>query len=91
VLATSATKNAGIEALADVMQQHHQTLQSSQQLALRRRRYQAYWIHKRLQEEFGSFGIEQLGGEQLLLTQLEKHDLNLLQHYESLRARLHQR
>ncbi len=89
VLATSATKNVGIEALADVIHQHHTALKTQQQLVSRRRRYQVYWMHKRLLEEFGSFGIEQLGGEQLLLMQLEEHELDLLQHYESLRARLH--
>ena len=91
VLATSATKNVGIEALADVIHQHYDTLTKQQQLVSRRRRYQAYWIHKRLQEEFGSFGIEQLGGEQLLLAQLAENDVNLLQHYESLRAHLLER
>ena len=88
VLATSATKHAGIETLADVIHQHHNALKAQQKLVSRRRRYQSYWIHKRLQEEFGSFGIERLGGEQLLLTQLEENELDLLQHYESLRARL---
>lgn len=90
VIATSATRNAGIEALADLIHQHHNTLKIREQLVCRRHRYQAYWIHKRLLEEFGSFGIEQLGGEQSLLAQLESTDLNLLQHYESLRARVHE-
>ena len=91
VLATSATHHSGIEALADVMEQHYAELQSQGQLAPRRRSYQAYWIHKRLQEEFGSFGIEQLGGEQALLAQLETQDLNLLDHYEVLRQGLYTR
>jgi LAO/AO transport system kinase len=88
VLATSATNHSGIETLADVMEQHYKELQSRNQLAARRRSYQAYWIHKRLQEEFGSFGIDRLGGEQALLAQLQTRDLNLLEHYESLRQRL---
>ena len=89
VLATSATRNMGIEALTDVIHQHHSALKTEQTLLPRRRRYQIYWIHKRLQEEFGSFGIEQLGGEQLLLTRLEENEMDLLQHYESLRAQLY--
>ena len=89
VLATSASKNMGIEALTDVIHQHHSALKTEQTLLPRRRRYQIYWIHKRLQEEFGSFGIEQLGGEQLLLTRLEENEMDLLQHYESLRAQLY--
>ena len=89
VLATSATRNMGIEALTDVIHQHHSALKTEQTLLPRRRRYQIYWIHKRLQEEFGSFGIDQLGGEQWLLTQLEENEMDLLQHYESLRAQVY--
>lgn len=89
VLATSAANGTGVEALADVMAQHYQELQSREKLVLRRRCYQAYWIHKRLQEEFGSFGIDQLGGEQKLLAELQSQDLNLLEQYESLRQKLY--
>ena len=91
VLATSATTCTGIEALADSIEQHHNELRSRNQLASRRLSYQAYWIHKRLQEEFGSFGVDQLGGEKALLAQLQVQDSNLLEYYEALRQRLHQR
>jgi LAO/AO transport system kinase len=91
VLATSATHCTGIEALADSIELHHNGLRSRNQLASRRRTYQAYWIHKRLQEEFGSFGIDQLGGEHSLLAQLQVQDINLLEYYDALRQRLHQR
>ncbi len=89
VLATSATTNAGVESLADVIDEHHNALTTQQTLLPRRRRYQIYWIHKRLLEEFGSFGIERLGGEKKFLAQLEKNQLDLFQHYESLRKQLH--
>jgi LAO/AO transport system kinase len=88
VLATSATQGTGVEALADVMQEHFKLLRSQQQLAARRRGYQAYWLHKRLQDEFGSFGIERLGGEKVLLAQLEAQDMNLFAQYDALRRRL---
>jgi len=91
VLSTSATNTSGIEALADAMALHYQELQSRQQLESRHRAYQAYWIHKRLQEEFGRFGIEQLGGEKTLLAQLQAQELNLFEQYESLRQRLYTR
>lgn len=91
VLATSATTCTGIEALADSIEQHHDELRSRNQLASRRLSYQAYWIHKRLQEEFGSFGVDQLGGEKALLAQLQVQDSNLLEYYEALRQRLYQR
>jgi putative protein kinase ArgK-like GTPase of G3E family len=85
VLATSALNGSGIEALADVMAHHHQSLQERKQLARRRRSYQAYWIHKRLEEEFGSFGIDKLGGEKALLEQLQSQDMDLFKQYDSLR------
>jgi LAO/AO transport system kinase len=91
VLATSAANHSGIEALADAIEQHHEALRSQARLALRRRGYQAYWIHKRLLEEFGSFGIAQLGGEDALLAQLQAQDVNLFDHYETLRQTLFQR
>lgn len=88
VLATSASNGVGIEALADAMEQHRGLLQSSGQLAARRRGYQAYWIYRRLQEEFGSAGIEQLGGESALLNDLQAQAVNPHEHYEALRLRL---
>ncbi|MCB1688227.1 MAG: methylmalonyl Co-A mutase-associated GTPase MeaB [Halioglobus sp.] len=89
VLATSAANGTGIEALADALEEHHQLLQSRQQLATRRKGYQAYWLHKRLLEEYGSAGIEKLGGEKQLLAELESQDMNLFKQYEALRQRLY--
>lgn len=88
VLATSATHNLGVAALADAIEQHYSTLRAGQGLQKRYKCYQAYWIHKQLREEFGSRGIEQLGGEKVLLTQLQEQDPNLFQQYDSLRQRL---
>ncbi|CAA0118815.1 putative GTPase [Halioglobus japonicus] len=90
VLATSAVDGTGIETLADALEEHYQLLRGPQ-LALRRKRYQAYWIHKRLLEEFGSFGIDQLGGEESLLAQLQAQDMNLFKQYDALRLRLYNR
>lgn len=91
VLSTSATNNSGIEALADAMERHYQELQFREQLKSRRKSYQAYWILKKLQEEFGRYGIEQLGGEQSLLETLQEQDLNLFNQLESLQKRLYTR
>jgi LAO/AO transport system kinase len=87
VLATSATSGTGIAALADAIDEHYQLLCTRQQLAARRRSYQAYWIHKRLLEEFGSWGIDRLGGEQALLAQLQAQKQNMMEQYETLRQR----
>ncbi|MCB1703477.1 MAG: methylmalonyl Co-A mutase-associated GTPase MeaB [Halioglobus sp.] len=89
VLATSAASDDGVEALADALEQHYQLLLSQQRLSQRRRHYQSYWLHKRLLEEFGSFGIERLGGEQQLLAQIESQPMNLYHQYQTLRQRLY--
>jgi putative protein kinase ArgK-like GTPase of G3E family len=88
VLSTSAANNTGIEELADVLKMHLTSLQTRSRLDLERRNHQIYWIHKRLLEEFGSFGIELLGGEDALLAKLRVNKRNLLEDYEMLRLRL---
>jgi LAO/AO transport system kinase len=87
VLSASATNGTGIEALADALEQHHDMLLSRNALGPRRRRYQAQWILKRLQDEFGSFGIARLGGEQEIFSQLEAQNLALFEQYEQFRQR----
>lgn len=88
VLATSASQGTGIEALADALADHHRQLQAQGQLTARRRGYQAFWLHKRLLEEFGTAGIERLGDEAALLAQLQSPDENPIEYYETLRRRL---
>ena len=88
VLATSATHGGGIEALADTMAQHHSHLVTSQALASRRHGYQVNWVLKRLEDEFGSFGLKQLGGAAGVMAELQRPNINLYGHYEALRQRL---
>ena len=88
VLSASATNGTGIEALADALAEHHAILVSTNQLQERRRRYQARWILKRLEEEFGSHGIGRLGGEQEILQQLVGDDQSLFEQFEALRQQL---
>ena len=85
VLSASATRGTGIEALADAMEQHHELLQARNLLATRRQQYQAEWILKQLREEFGSFGVQRLGGEQHIAGQLQTQQLGLIEQYQRLR------
>lgn len=85
VVATSATHVSGIESLADTIESHYRLLVSRKDLQQRRINYQAYWIHKRLLEEFGSFGIARLGGEAALIEKLQQQALNPFEAYEALR------
>ncbi len=88
VLSASATAGTGIDALADALTRHREVLGAGDRLRARRRRYQAHWILKRLQEEFGSHGVGQLGGEQAVLQQLASRDTSLFEQLESLRQTL---
>jgi LAO/AO transport system kinase len=85
VLSASATAGTGIDELADALSGHRKVLGAGAELQLRRCRYQAQWILKRLQDEFGSHGIAQLGGEQAVLLKLETQSLSLFEQHETLR------
>jgi LAO/AO transport system kinase len=88
VLSASATAGTGIEALADTLSSHGKVLRDSKRLHERRRHYRAQWLLKRLQEEFGSHGIGQLGGEQALLQRLTAANLSLFEQHQALRQQL---
>ena len=88
MLSASATAGTGIDALADALQEHRQVLAESGELQLRRWRYQAQWILKRLQDEFGSHGIARLGGEPALLHKLTEQNLSLFEQHETMRQNL---
>jgi len=88
VLATSATGGSGIEKLADVLERHHRQLVENGLLRSRRNRYQAHWVLRRLQAEYGRSGLAALGHEDKLLTELEQEPANPFVQFESLRRRL---
>lgn len=69
-LSASATLGTGIDKLADALEQHRQWLLVRGQFTARRQRCQAEWLIKHLREEFGRYGIRQLGGESALLSEL---------------------
>ena len=88
VLSTSALNGTGVEKLADTMEQHHQVLLSGGTLGSRRFLQRANWVVKRLEQEFGSHGINRLGGADQLLQTLQQQDLNPVEEYNTLRLRL---
>ena len=88
VLSASATNGTGIEELADALASHHAILAADNQLQQRRQHYQAQWILKRLQEEFGTHGLGRLGGEQVILRELETEQRSLFEQYQALRIKL---
>lgn len=88
VLSASATGGTGIEALADALEAHHRHLLERDELRRGRAQYQASWIAKRLREEFGSHGIQTLGGDVALAERLTAGDGSLFEQYETLRGEL---
>lgn len=71
IIAASAKTGTGIETLVNILDQHRNILISNNILPVRRRKSQVYWLIKRLKEEFGSYGIKLLGGQDSLHKMLE--------------------
>lgn len=88
VLPASAIENTGIETLADSLEAHFQHLLEKDLLLARRHSYQATWITKRLREEFGSHGLQALGGEAALAQDLQQTTDSLFQQYDTVRQKI---
>lgn len=69
-LSASAALGSGIAKLADALESHRSWLLDKGLLTTRRRRCQGEWLIKHLREEFGRYGINQLGGEEALFAEL---------------------
>lgn len=85
VLATSATRATGIAELAQTLAAHRQSLVDSGTFLEQRRAHQANWVVKQLEQEFGRFGLNKLGGEQQVLADLREASRNPFEHYARLR------
>jgi LAO/AO transport system kinase len=87
VLSVSAAKATGIEKLAEALESHRLWLLERKLLSVRRKRFQAEWVIKRLREEFGRFGIVKLGGESHLFEILVQRSGSPFDQYDALRER----
>ncbi len=86
-LSASATRGTGIEELADGIEAHRSWLLKQAQLIPRRKKFQAEWVLKRLDEEFGRFGVETLGGASSLMAELAQAEHSPFEQYDALRHR----
>ncbi|MCB1849404.1 MAG: methylmalonyl Co-A mutase-associated GTPase MeaB [Gammaproteobacteria bacterium] len=86
-LSASAARGTGIDELADGIEAHRAWLLQREQLGSRRRRFQADWLLKRLNEEFGRFGVETLGGSPTLLAELSGSEDSPFELYDQLQQR----
>ncbi len=88
VVLVSAVEQKGIDALATALDQHRRWLIERQRLIPRRIAQRGRWCLKCLRDEFGSFGLEQLGGEQQLLAQWSEQERSPYEYLEKLRGQL---
>jgi LAO/AO transport system kinase len=88
IVAVSAIAGTGIEELAGILQRHHQWLASRQLIEPRRQQFQAQWIIRRLQQEFGTAGIAALRQGEQNLDSLLDPEASAFEQYETFRARL---
>jgi LAO/AO transport system kinase len=72
VILTSARDGAGIGTLVDALGAHRRFLEESGELAARRRRGLEGFVCESLSRRYGSYGIERLGGEAVLLDRLRE-------------------
>jgi LAO/AO transport system kinase len=85
-LSASAARNIGIDELADAIDSHRDWLLRQDRLELRRRRFQAEWVIKRLNDRYGEFGIEVLGGMERVRQRLESAAESPYVQFESLQT-----
>lgn len=88
VVLVSATEQQGIEELTAALERHRQWLIERQDFGPGRIAQRGRWCLKCLRDEFGSFGLEQLGGEQHLLAQWSRQKGSPYEYLEELRAHL---
>lgn len=72
VLLVSARDGEGIEAVAEGLANHFEHLSAGGGLAARRRRGMEAWLLRALETRYGSYGIEQLGGETAVRARLDE-------------------
>jgi LAO/AO transport system kinase len=73
-LMTSALEGRGQDALVLSCSAHYDHL-TRHGMAELRRRHRISWIFLLFQERFGSYGIDRLGGEELVLKTIERYDM----------------
>ncbi len=88
VLATSATCGDGIPELANALSTHHQRLLAAERLGPQRRAAQVGWLIERLREEFGTHGVNRIGGASSIEATFDGDDAAILAHLERARERV---
>jgi LAO/AO transport system kinase len=72
VLLVSARDNTGIDELVDAAYRHRRALEASGDLRTRRTKFRDRFVLKSLEDRYGSYGIETIGGKAVLNERLVK-------------------
>ena len=88
VCLVSATMNTGIKQLHDHIDRHRSFLITADLLAKLRIRHHNAWVLRLLKEEFGSFGLELVGGAAAISQRLGENKSNQFEEYERMRKHI---
>jgi LAO/AO transport system kinase len=88
ILSVSATQGTGIARLVETLDAHHAWLAERKLVEVRRHQFQIEWVIKRLQQEFGSTGVELLRDGKPDYDHLIRPGDSAFEQYESLRQQL---
>jgi LAO/AO transport system kinase len=88
VCLVSAAMNTGIKPLLDHIKRHRSFVAEAGLLDKLRSRHHAAWVMRLLKEEFGTFGLELVGGMAAVSERLVQHQTPHFEEYEHLRQRV---
>ena len=80
--------NTGIKQLHDHIDRHRSFLVTADLLAKLRIRHHNAWVLRLLKEEFGSFGLELVGGAAAISQRLGENKSNPFEEYERMRKHI---
>lgn len=88
VCLVSATMHIGIKAMLEHCDRHRNFLANAGWLDKLRLRHQSAWVVRLLKEEFGTFGLELLGGRHLIGQRLSENPSHQFAEYERMRKHI---
>ncbi len=88
VCLVSATMNTGIKPFHEHFDRHRRFLTNAGLLGKLRSRHQSAWVVRLLKEEFGTFGLELIGGYAIIAERLRENQYHQFEEYERMRKHI---